>query len=203
MKLKIVVALMMLAGLGCQTTSEPEDPRAKWGENPMENPEFMAAWMEAMSVTEPHQELAEGVGTWDVEIRSFVAPGAEPESMTCVTDARMILGNRYLLQEFKGEYEGMPFEGMLILGYDNLAGEFVSVWWDNFSTWPLIARGTQNEKGETTMTGTMKDVMTPAGRPYKHVSWCEGPDLSRFLMYDTMPDGTEWVAMDMTYRRRR
>ncbi len=36
---------------------------------------------------------------------------------------------------------GMPMEGLLLLGYDNISEEYWSIWMDNFSTWPAIARG--------------------------------------------------------------
>ena len=67
----------------------------------------------------------------------------------------------------------------------------------------MIARGTEDEKGVITLVGTIRDVLTPEGRPYKHVSWKEGPDRMVAHMYDTMPDGTEWVVMEMVYLRRK
>ncbi len=204
MKLLIAaLALALLGGLACQTTSEQEDPRDKWGENPMENPEFMEAWMASAAPGEAHQEIAKGAGTWDVVTKMYMEPGAEAQVSAAVAESRLILGGRYLVEEFRGEFEGMPFEGQLLLGYDNVGQEYFSVWCDNMSTAAMVARGVKGEDGKVVQIGTIKDVLTPEGRPYKHVSWSDSDDLQHAAMYDTMPDGTEWLVMEMTYRRRR
>jgi len=204
MRLELTLSVfMLLGGAACQSTGESQDPRDKWGENPMENPEFMAQMTEAMTPGEAHQEIAKGVGTWDVESKMYMSPGSEPEISTATAESRMILGGRYLVQDFTGEAMGAPFEGMLILGYDNLAGEYFSIWMDTWSTWSALARGVENEKGEVNQIGTMRDVLTPDGRTFRHVTRFPSPDEQQVRMYDSLPDGTEWLVMEMTYRRRR
>ncbi len=205
-KMRVTAAALCLIGLGMvsfQATGGYDDPREKWGDDPMANPEFLAVWGESMTPAEQHKELAQAAGSWDVDTVMWMAPGGEPQRSKATAESKMVLGGRYLLEEFKCEMMGMPFEGMLLLGYDKLAGEYVSIWMDNMSCWPSIARGNKNEKGENVLVGKMHDVLTPQGRPYKHVSLSRGPDEAFVRMYDTMPDGTEWVVMEMTYKRKQ
>ena len=204
MRLELTLAvLMLLGGAACQSADKSPDPRDKWGENPMENPEFMALMTESMTPTAAHQEIAQGVGSWDVETKMYMSPGAAPEISAATAESRMVLEGRYLLQNFRGLAMGMPFEGMLILGYDNLSKEYFSIWMDTWSTWPALARGVEDEKGKVNQVGVMRDVMTPGGRPFRHVTWCPNPDEQQARMYDTLPDGTEWLVMEMVYRRRK
>jgi hypothetical protein len=205
--MKLVIAFVGMAFLaGCSgvpVQEEQNEPLTQWGDDPMSNPEFMAAWTASSTPGEAHARFARAAGAWDVESVMYVQPGAPGTPSKASATSRTILGGRYLLEEFKGDAGGIPFEGMLLLGYDNLAEEYVSVWVDTMSTWPSIARGKENDKGEVVQIGTMYDVITPQGRPYEHVSWEKGDDELHAKMYDTLPDGTEWVVMEMTYKRKK
>ncbi|MEW6071395.1 MAG: DUF1579 domain-containing protein [Planctomycetota bacterium] len=203
MKLHLLLTVVAFAGgMAFQQQTGTKEKPVDWGENPMENPEFLKAMEAAAALRPEHAEIAKTAGTWDVENKMTMQPGAEPVSFSGTSTNRMVLGGRYLVEEYKSELMGMPFEGILILGYDNLADEYVSIWFDNMSTWPSIARGKKQTDGKVVQTGEMKDVLTPGGRPYRHVSWEEGDEL-RGTMYDTLPDGTEFVMMEMTYRRKK
>ena len=70
----------------------------------------------------------------------------------------MILGGRYLQEEFTGEMMGSPFTGIGITGYDNLGKKYVMAWMDSMSTGIYFMEGTADADGRTiTLNGRFDD----------------------------------------------
>jgi hypothetical protein len=203
--MRVEIGLMTLAFFGGMVVQDQvRGDEVKWvdyGENPMENPEFMADWMASQTPGAEHEHLAASAGQWKVDATMWMDPKAPPMESQGVASRRMIMGGRYLIEEYKSEFMGMPFEGMLLQGYDNLKQEHWGIWVDNMSTWPSISTGRRDANGALTYTGLMHDISTPGGRPYKHVVREKNADETQFDMYDSTPDGTEFKVMGMTYRR--
>ena len=202
MKILTFLPCLLAVGLAaCSSTSAPKQSVSDWGENPMENPEFMQAMTEYMTPGEEHELLARRAGSWNVRTKMFMTPDAEAVDMDATADSRMILGGRFLLEEFRGTLMEEPFEGMLVFGYNKLSDEFFGLWMDTWGTAVHSSSGTRGEDGAIRMVGSMKDVLTPEGRAWRHVIRDEG---SGFVveLYDTLPDGTEWMVMHLTYTRR-
>lgn len=128
----------------------------------------MKKWMDYMTPAEPHKMLAKMDGEWD-ELITFWMDPTKPEASqqmkaTCVN--RMILGERYQETKHLGDFNGMPFEGISVLGYDNLLKKYVSTWVDNMGTGIMYMEGTWDEKTmTTTFTGYMSEPME--GKPVK------------------------------------
>jgi len=170
--------------------------------NPMDDPEFMQAMMKFMTPGDAHKQLAARVGTWNVHATMHMAPGAPEMVMESVASAEMILGGRYLVESVKGSFMGQPFEGQNTLGFNNSTEEWFSIWIDNMGTGFASAAGKAREDGTVSMAGSMVDAVSPEGRPYRAVTHPLN-DKGQLVvdMYDTLPDGTEWAVMQMTYTR--
>jgi hypothetical protein len=95
---------------------------------------------------------------------------------------------------------GMPMEGFQILGYDNVQKEYVSVWMDTWSTGIHTSAGRANANGVIEMKGSMKDAVTPDGRPFRSVTRFEGADKFVVALYDTHA-GKEVKILDVVYTR--
>ena len=61
---------------------------------------------------------------------------------------------------FKGEMFGQPFEGLQLIGFDNMQQKYVTLWIDNSSTFFFMTTGTRQEmssanpaSGPTPLTG--------------------------------------------------
>ena len=55
----------------------------------------------------------------------------------------------------------MPMEGFSIDGYDNVKGEYFSLWLDNMGTGYMLSIGERSEDGKSvTYTGSMPDPMS-------------------------------------------
>ena len=82
----------------------------------------------------PHKVLARMAGTWNTKMKSWMEPGKPPMESTGTSEQRMILGGRYLQQDFAGDMMGSPFTGIGVTGHDNHTKKYVSTWIDSMGT---------------------------------------------------------------------
>ena len=181
-----------------QAGQEPATPEM----TPEQQMEMMMAVMAAGQPGEAHAELALMAGEYDVACKYRMAPNADWTDATATSRISMVLGGRYMVERFEGSFEGMPFNGLLFLGYDNTRKEYVSVWMDSMSTRPMVASGTEDENGVTTMIGRIYDPISPDGRVAKHVSIPMEDGRMMMKMYDTIPPYGEVQVMEMVYTRK-
>jgi len=181
-----------------QAGQEPGAPEM----TPEQQMEMMMAVMAAGQPGEEHAHLAQSVGEWDIASRYRMAPDAEWQDATAQSRVSMVLGGRYMVERFEGTFEGMPFNGLLFLGYDNTRKEYVSIWMDSMSTRPSISTGQKDENGVMTLTGLMIDPISPEGRRTKYVSMPLEGGRMMMKMYDTIPPHGEVQVMEMTYTRK-
>ncbi len=160
----------------------------------------MAAMMKYMTPAEPHAQLARLAGTYDIEANVYMAPGAEPVAWISKATSEMVLGGRYLVEESRGSMMGMPVEGRLTMGFNNITEEWWSFWIDNMSTGQSTSVGKADENGVIRMDGTMVDHVSPEGRMYAMVMHPAREDGSYQVdMIGELPDGSEWTVMVMQY----
>lgn len=160
----------------------------------------MAAMMNYMTPGKAHEQLASLVGRYDIDAQVYMAPGTEPVAWVSKGTSKMVLGGRYLVEESAGTMMGMPVEGRLTMGYNNLTEEWWSFWIDNMSTGHSVSVGKADEAGVIRMDGTMVDATSPEGRMYAMVMHPVREDGSYQVdMLGELPDGSEWTVMTMTY----
>jgi len=199
MKLALAAFGLALIGSSCSSTESSFTYDNPYGDD-------MTAYMQAsMAKGMPgpeHKELAEAVGTWSFTSKHYMKPGGDPMTMKGTSVIKTIFNGRFMIEEFKGNFMGSPFEGMLLLGYSNIEEQFISLWIGSMNTEFSFASGTKNENGNLQMSGMMTDVKTPQGRPFRHVS--KNIDKNHFTveMHDTMPDGSEMLMMEINYTRK-
>lgn len=166
---------------------------------------IMEAYMKAATPGVQHAKLNELVGKWSADITSYMNGQAETQQTEC--EFKSVLGGRYVIQSTTGAFGGMPFEGMGIMGYDNVAGEHFSMWFDSMGTGYLLATGKAEPDAKVLeMKGIAKDAMTPEGRPWRSVQKHVDADHWTFEMFDSMPGAagfTEIKMMEITYRRNK
>ncbi len=138
-KIWIVVAVAVAAGFfgGRAWTGEDEQPSG--GMDPS-----------LMQPGEEHKAMADVVGTWDL-VSEMTAPGGQTMSTKGTATFEMILGGRYLVQKVKADPMmpgGGPFEGLGIEGYDRVAKQHFSTWFDNMGTGHMDSTGQRSEDGK-------------------------------------------------------
>lgn len=159
------------------------------------------AWVRAMTPGQPHARLADRAGEWTAVVTIWQEPGAEPITVKGVSTKTMIMGGRFLQEEFSGEFMGGPFRGVGIAGYDNVTGEYVSIWYDNTSTGIHQSTGRDNGKGGQTFTATHHEPVTGREVKTRSVSHVTDRDHHSFEAYNTLDDGTEFLHMRVDYTR--
>ena len=193
------VALAATLAAGCGMTRDYE--WVDFGGDPMVsmNPDFMASMMAASTPGEAHAEMAKGAGTWKVDSTWWSWPGSEGQSMVATADVSM-MWDRHMVMEFKSDWMGMPYNGHMIMGFDNYTEEYWSIWIDSMGTQISISRGQVDESGVVHMNGTWSSPNTPAGRPFRTETHHLSDDEFRMDFYDSHPEG-EFMSMTMTYTR--
>lgn len=162
-----------------------------------------AAWMKHMTPGENHQVLARMVGEWDIVSKIWMDPSAPPMESKASATYTMIMGGRYLDQDFKGNLMGMPVLGRGLTGYDNTRGVFMGTWFDNTGTSITYGEGTfEKEKNILHIKGNMTDAMMGNSTPYRYTMELKDENSMVFTMFTTMK-GEELKSFEMVYTRKK
>jgi Protein of unknown function (DUF1579) len=166
-----------------------------------QTPEEMKKWMEFMTPSDVHKMMAKSDGQWNEEIQMWMEPGAPAQKMTTTCVNKMILGGRYQESVHTGEFNGMPFEGHSLTGYDNARGIIVSTWIDNMGTGITYMEGVWNPTNQSIdMKGKMTDPMTSKVTDIREVLKFVDEDTQIMQQYG-MKDGKEYMSMEIKLTR--
>jgi len=167
----------------------------------MQNPQYMTDMMAAGTPGAEHAALASLVGSWKVEGMTW-EPGMEPTPMVATAETKALLDGRYIVEDFTSDFMGMPFQGRLTQGYNNVTGQYWSVWFDSMSTGCWVSYGTETSPGVIELHGTANDILTPAGRPMRMTVTVDSADSYTMRMYDTRQGAGEFKSMELHYKRQ-
>ena len=163
------------------------------------------AWMEFATPGDMQKMLAKSDGVWSGENTMWMEDGGKPMTSTSTTTNKMIFDGRYQTSEHKGNFMGMPFEGMSITGYDNAKKKFVSTWIDNMGTGIMTMEGDWNASKKAI---EFKGKMTDPSRPGKD---CDVREVFTFIDDNTQkmemygPDsktGKEFKTMEIKFSKK-
>ena len=165
---------------------------------------MMEAYMKMMAPNENHEYLKNFVGAWDVTTTSWMMPGEEPAITHNFSKAELILGGRFLRMVFEGTMMGMPFEGIQIIGYDNIQKKYISFWIDNSSTGFYLLSGMLDDSGKVmTEKGVWPDPMSGGNMKVKTTTKWIGPDEFVYEMFMIGPDGQEFKSLQNQMKRKK
>jgi hypothetical protein len=164
----------------------------------------MEAWMKLAKPGKEHELLGRHVGEWNVTMKTWMSPGDPPTEHKGTATLKMILGGRVLMEDFRGDFMGMAFEGHGMMGYDNYRGRWWQTWMDNMGTGMYKGEGTASADGKTVT------LIGKSDRPAQNRKDVEMKGVYRFPndnehifeTYDKGPDGKEIKTMEITYRRK-
>ncbi|MFN0255143.1 DUF1579 domain-containing protein [Pedobacter ureilyticus] len=182
------------------TTTLPTDTTAT---KPVDSATMMKAWEDYMKPGNEHEMLSKSVGNWEAAI-SFYAPDGSLASTSSgiKAETKMVLGNRYQQSTYKGEMNGMPFEGMNTIAFDNAKKVYISTWIDNMGTGLTYAEGNFNEARKTMIfKGTATDAVSGKQIPFREVFTIVDDNNQLMEMYDTK-DGKEVKTMSIRLVRK-
>jgi len=170
---------------------------------PAEQQKAMLDWEKLAAPSASHQLLAQLAGKWEYTLKWWTSADSNPEQSQGTNENSWIMDGRFLTQKVSGIMLGQPFEGLGITGYDNIRGEYSSVWIDNMNTGMMQTRGAYNSKTKTiTEVGTMSCPMTgETARPFRAEWELTGKNRYAYRMYTTGPDDKIFKSLDIQYRR--
>jgi hypothetical protein len=195
--LPLVLAAVFLASGVWVTAQEGEEMSP-------EEKEIMELMMKYGTPGEGHKLLEPFIGEWSVTTKWWASPDAPVDESEATSSASWILDGRYMMEKFSGMMGDIPFEGMNIIGYDNYAKEYNSLWIDSYSTMFFLQTGTANEDGTIiTLEGTYDDFYTgQKDKKSKTIIRVFDEDTRVTEMYDLTADGKEYMSMEILYTRK-
>lgn len=188
-----------------KTSSDKTDSLAKEEWKPVDSATATKAWMEYATPGEMQKMMAKSDGIWIGENTMWMENGGKPMKSKSEATNKMIYDGRYQISNHKGNFMGMPFQGMSIVGYDNSKKKFISTWIDNMGTGIMHGEGDWNP---STKSIEFKGKMTDPTRPGKECNFREvftyvDDNTHKMEMYG--PDsktGKEYKTMEIIYKRK-
>ncbi|MBM4172263.1 MAG: DUF1579 domain-containing protein [Ignavibacteria bacterium] len=163
----------------------------------------MKAWMESIQPGPMHKMMAKMVGDWNTVMKMVDPMSGQEMNSEGTAKFELMLGGRYMKSVHNSNMMGMPFEGVGIDAYDNIAKEFVSIWIDNMGTGIMVLKGQYDEKTNLlNFTGEGLDPMSGQTVKYRSVSKWVNDDLTVFDMFITS-GGQEMKMFTMEYKRKK
>lgn len=189
---KITLLFLAVAGLSVTKVKAQADDAS------------MKAWQTYMTPGDMQKMLAKSDGNWNADITMWMDPAGAPTKTkgTCVN--RMILGGRYQESVNKSSFNGMPFEGRALLGYDNAKKVFVYNWIDNMGTGMMFMEGKWNDATKTIeFSGTMVDPSSGTDMKVRETFQQIDNDHQKMEMFMVMPGGQEMKTMEIAFVRAK
>jgi hypothetical protein len=176
-----------------KTDSDKTDSLTNEEWKPVDSATATKAWIEYATPGEMHKMLAKSDGNWSGENTMWMENGGKPMISQSEVTNKMVFDGRYQVSNHKGNFMGMPFEGMSILAYDNSKKKFVSTWIDNMGTGIMNMEGDWNP---STKSIEFKGKMTDPSRPGKD---CEVREVFTFVDDNTQ----KWKCTDRILKQEK
>lgn len=170
---------------------------------PSEAEKAMMEAMERASKAGPEHERLKGmVGRWKGAATFWMPDGKTMQSSNTV-ERKVAMGGRYLVEQYRGQFMGKPFEGAGWMGYDNLKKKWVGAWIDSGGTGIMYSEGTLDEAGKvlTMVSENMIDPMTNKPTRSRNVTRYESPDREVMEMWGPGPDGKDMKMFEIVLTR--
>jgi hypothetical protein len=194
---KIILILALAIGSAGISNAQQDKPMSP------EQAAMMKKWEEYMTPGDVHAMLAKSNGEWNQDITMWMDPSAPPSKSTSTCTNTMIMGGRYQQSVNKGNFDGMPFEGISTVGYDNARKVVMSTWIDNMGTGIMYLEGKYDPATKTvTSTGKSVDPMTGKDMGVREVYTMVDDNHQTMTMYMTPAGGKEYKSMEIKYTRK-
>jgi hypothetical protein len=115
----------------------------------MSDEQMMQKAMQLATPGPEHKRLQPMVGTFGATARWVMDP-SKPEEVSQGTSTNdWIFDGRFLQTKYEGTTHGQPFHGLGLVGYDNAAKHYQSIWLDSMGTMMMpIFNGTSDANGK-------------------------------------------------------
>ena len=153
-----------------------------------------------------HKLLDELTGVYSAKVRAWIEPGKDPEKSDGTMKRKMLMGGRYLQEDYEGKIGPESFTGMGIIGYDKLRKKFVLTWIDSMSTGFMTSEG-DYDAAKKTFTYLSEDVDPATGKKMKgrDILRIDSADQQTFEMNrQPLEEGAkEFKVLEIIYTRKK
>ena len=150
--------------------------------------------------TKEHEALKNLAGDWDVTCKMSAMPGVpgmeKAQESVGTEHAELICNGLFLKSVTNSTYQGKPFQGVWIAGYDPFEKKYTSIWVCTEDEPASTGTGTYDEK-----TRTWSFVCSSQHGPARSTLVFKDNDNSVETCYMQGADGKETQAMELTRKR--
>jgi len=208
----LVVAALLIGGVSAVAAQNPPPnvrpapkPKPKDAAPPVPpSPEqsLESNWKAAATPGREHKILEGLVGRWKGHVVVRVNPNRVSEESDATSEGTMILGGRYVQVTHKGTLGGQPFEGVMLIGYDNIAKKYVGQWIDNMGTSIVHYDGTYDTRLKRLFMGArFVDPMTRQPVKVRAMTTFVDPSNWTYEEFSTPDGGKEWQSLKITFTK--
>ncbi len=153
--------------------------------------------------SEQHAVLKQEVGTWQAACKMWM-PGVDDPMEFEGTEVNEMIGDLWVVSDFRGDFQGVPFRGHGRMGFNPETEKYEATWFDSMTPFVTSMSGVYDPK--TKMLTSMSEGRDEAGNPKKGKSTLHYKDENTrvLVMYAAGPDGgDQWVKeMEVVYTRK-
>ncbi len=145
------------------------------------------------------------VGVWNATSKFWMTPDSAPLESKAV-ETNVLLGQFWIVSQFKSDLGGMAFEGHGQFGYDPTAKKFIGTWIDTTSPYLSVMEGSMDSATRTlTMLSKGRDAQTGEESLSKMVTTYSDDDHKTFEMFGAVKGkkGEWWKMMEIKYTREK
>ena len=173
---------------------------------PAMDPKALQAWMDAAAPVAAHARLKAYVGTWTTRQTDWLLTGDRWNEADGTATCRLILGGRFLQEDYATTLDGHPFHALGLTGFDRQRNTYVAQWLDDFGTGVIALEGAFDSKGRVlTLNGP-----SPSGFVGRHAAlgwrvtdtWWD-PDHHTVAWWGQGRDGRPVKVSEILYTRDR
>ncbi len=201
--LALIASATLLGALRLNAGGEGEGAQQP---SPEEMAEMMKRWQAACTPGEPHQWLAQFVGTWDTSMKMYMGgPGTPAMESKGTAETRWLVEGKWLSMESAIAMMNMPVKQFGTLGYDNFKKKFVQSYVDSMGTALYTAEGLRDRTGTVlTLYGEMDEPMTGEhDKLVKYVLRILGKDKLVIEIHDLAIGEPNTMVVETTYTRKK
>ena len=197
------VMLTVILGSAAYAADEASKTEAGSEAKGQMDPAMMEKMKALTAPSEAHKALEPFVGTWTYTGEFRMTSDALAQAMTGTQENTMAYGGRFLKQEITGPWMGETFHGLGYTGFDNIKGEYVSVWLDDMATGIMTMTGSFDAATQTlAQSGSNSCPLTGEKARASRSTWTVlDSNHTVYTSYMAGPDGSEFKSMEITYTR--
>ena len=201
--IRMFMFVVLMGTLGTAAYAEDAKAPAAADEKAAADKVMQEKMMKLMSPGEQHKALELLVGKWNYTAKFWMTPEAKADESTGTGENAMIYGGRFLKQDIKGMWMEQPFEGVGYIGYDNIKGEYESIWVDGMATGIMKASGQYDASSKTFNFSGSNSCPLTGEKDRKGRSEVKIADNNHnvYSAYGSGPDGKEFKMMEIEYTR--